>query len=815
MVALGLTTLAGWAFDVPPLRSLVPGAVSMNPWSALCFVAGGFALVFLREPSRASFRNLGAVLAAGVGLFGLLKLIGIVSGHEFALDRTLFTHLLDANPTLPPNRMAPNTAFGFLLLGSALLLDRLGSGRGRVPQLLALGLFLVAFLAIVGYAYGVRAFYGVHTYIPMALTTAIGFTCAAVGVFFLHPDQSIAARMLSEDSGGRLLRVVLPTAVVACGAIGWAVLAAERARLVDVPLGMSAMVVTSLIVLTVAVWAISLELRRAEEDRNRAAADLRHALEQKLAHGDEALTATHRTLREEIARRQLSEATLVKVMRAVEQTADLILMTDREGRIEYVNPAFERQTGYTFAELNGQTPKVLRSGEHDAAFYQKMWEALDAGDVFHAVFVNRKKSGETYHEEKSISPIRDAAGDITHYVSTGADVTDRVRLERQLQQSQKLEAVGRLAGGISHDFNNLLTVILGFGGMAIEETPEGSPIREKLQQIQQAGERAAVLTRRLLAFSRQQVFHTSVLDLNHIVGEMHPLLRRLIGEHIDLRTELAKDLGLVKADGGQLEQVLMNLVVNARDAMPKGGKLTIETANVTLDSESIGRRFRLEPGDYVAMIVTDSGVGMDMATLSQIFEPFFTTKEKGAGTGLGLSIVHGIVSQSGGHIDVYSEPGRGASFKVYLPRVRQAAVVAPAAGAPKRRLDGTESILLVEDEELVRALATQALESRGYRVLVAEGGQRAIAYADCGEPIDLVISDVVLPGMSGPDVCAAVIERRPGTPVLYVSGYTDRSLFHRGLIGPETPYLQKPFTAIDLLERVRTLLDSGRPERVR
>jgi len=814
MIALGLTTLAGWAFDVSVLRSLLPGAVSMNPWTALLFVAAGAAITFLREPSRPSFRNVAAALAGSITLFAIVKLIGIASGRDFGLDRTMFRALLDATPGLPPNRMAPNTALGFLLLGAALLLDRCDVGRARASQFPALGLLLIAFLALVGYAYGVRAFYGVYTYIPMALTTAIGFALAATGVFFLHPDRGAAARLLSPDSGGRLLRVVLPTAVVASGVIGWTVLVAERAKLIDGAFGMSAMVVTSVIVLTGAVWVIALSLARSEEGRNRAAADLRVALELKVARGHAALTATDQSLRHEIARRELSEATLVKVTRAIEQTADLILMTDREGRIEYVNPAFERQTGYTFAELDGKTPKVLRSGEHDAGFYANMWRTLEAGEVFHAVFLNRKKSGETYHEQKSISPIRDAEGNITHYVSTGADVTDRVRLERQLQQSQKLEAVGRLAGGISHDFNNLLTVILGFGGMAIEDAPEGSPIREKLLQIQQAGERAAVLTRRLLAFSRQQVFHTSVLDLNHIVGEMDPLLRRLIGEHIDLRTELAKDLGMVKADGGQLEQVLMNLVVNARDAMPKGGQLTIETANVTLDAESIGRRFRLEPGDYVAMIVTDSGVGMDIATLSQIFEPFFTTKDQAAGTGLGLSIVHGIVSQSGGHIDVYSEPGRGASFKVYLPRVRQKAAVAPAETGPKRRLDGTETILLVEDEELVRALATEALKSRGYRVLVAAGGPSALAYADSSAPIDLLISDVVLPGMSGPDVCAAVIERRPRTPVLFISGYTDRSLFHRGLIGPETPYLQKPFTAIELLERVRQLLDAGKPERV-
>ena len=812
MVALGLVALAGWWLEVPLLRSTVPGAVSMNPWTALSFLACGAALAFLREPTRDSFRNASSILAGLVGLFGLLKLAGLASGHDLGLDRTLFASRLDSSPGLPPNRMAPNTAFGFVLLATTLLLAR--RRDARASQVAAVAIGLLAFLAMVGYAYGVRAFYGVHTYIPMAFSTALAFGLGSAGLFFLRPSQGLAARLLSEDSGGRLLRVVLPVAVIASTALGWAVLAAEKSRMLDGPLGMSAMVVTSVIVLTIALWILAGRLRRAEIERNRAATMVQQGLEQQVAESTEELTASRQVLQSEVARRAMTEATLVKVLRAVEQTADLVLITDREGRIEYVNPAFERQTGFTFAELNGKTPKVLESGEHDRVFYQRLWQTLEAGEAFHAVFVNRKKSGEIYHEQKSISPIRDTEGRVTHYVSTGSDVTDRLQLERQLQQSQKLEAVGRLAGGISHDFNNLLTVILGFGTLALEEAPEGSAIRDKLSQIQQAGERAAVLTRRLLAFSRQQVFHTSVLDLNHVVGEMDTLLRRLIGEHIDLRTELARELGMVKADAGQLEQVLMNLVVNARDAMPKGGKLTIETANVALDAESIGRRFRLEPGDYVALIVTDTGVGMDMATLSQVFEPFFTTKEKGAGTGLGLSIVHGIVTQSGGHIDVYSEPGKGASFKVYLPRVRQKKDAESAAAVEPRRLDGNESILLVEDEELVRALATEALRSRGYRVHVAEGGLKAIEVAESREPIDMLVSDVVLPGMSGPDVAAAVLKRRPGVQVLFISGYTDRSLFHRGLIGPEAPYLQKPFTAVVLLERVRALLDAKKEERV-
>jgi NO-binding membrane sensor protein with MHYT domain/nitrogen-specific signal transduction histidine kinase/CheY-like chemotaxis protein len=384
-------------------------------------------------------------------------------------------------------------------------------------------------------------------------------------------------------------------------------------------------------------------------------------------------------------------------------------------------------------------------------------------------------------------------------------------LERR-QQSQRLEAIGQLAGGIAHDFNNLLTAILGNAAFVLASTPPDDPRHADVREIERAAERAAELTRQLLAFSRKQILRPTTLDLNTVLAQTMRMLSRLVGEHIEVTVRAAPALGPVRADASQIEQVIVNLVVNARDAMPEGGKLTIETRNVVLGTDFASQHIGVTPGPYVMMAFTDTGVGMDQATQDRIFEPFFTTKPRGRGTGLGLATVYGIVKQSDGSLSVYSEPNRGTTFKVYLPQVTDEV---PAAAAPARPEEavGTETILLVEDETAVRQLAERALRRAGYRLLVAgDAEQAARASRGHGGPIHLLLSDVVLPGTSGPKLAAELVAERPDLRVLYMSGFTENAIVHHGVLDPDTEFIAKPFTPPGLTAKVREVLTRSSAE---
>jgi two-component system cell cycle sensor histidine kinase/response regulator CckA len=408
-----------------------------------------------------------------------------------------------------------------------------------------------------------------------------------------------------------------------------------------------------------------------------------------------------------------------------------------------------------------------------------------------------------------VEPLRDSDGQVSGAICMSLDITDRKQLEEQLRQAQKMEAVGRLAGGIAHDFNNLLMVIQGYSDLLVERLPDGDPLRRNAEQIQMASQRASSLTRQLLAFSRKQMLAPKILNVQSVVAEMEKILRRLIGEDVQLETSSAPDLGLIKADRSQIEQVILNLAVNARDAMPQGGRLTIETANVELDASYSHPPAVLSPGRYVMLAVTDNGCGMDAETQAHVFEPFFTTKEKGKGTGLGLATVYGVVKQSGGYVWVYSEPGRGTSFKIYLPRIEETAVPAGRDGKSETQIPerGSETILLVEDEKGVRELAREYLASSGYTVIEAEDGHTALELAAMHVgPIHLLLTDVVMPGISGRELAERVSQIRPGIKIIYMSGYTDQAVVHHGILRNDAVLLQKPFTLMTLAGKLREVL---------
>lgn len=493
---------------------------------------------------------------------------------------------------------------------------------------------------------------------------------------------------------------------------------------------------------------------------------------------------------------------------ALEAAANSIVITDVKGHIQWTNRAFTKLTGYTQEDTLGATPRVLKSGHQDRAFYRVLWETVLSGQVWQGELVNRRKDGSLYNEEMTITPVRDRQGKISHFIAIKQDVAERRKLEEQLRQSQKLEAVGRLAGGVAHDFNNLLTSIMGYSQMLLYDLGEDNAKRNDLEAIMKAAERASSLTRQLLAFSRKQMFQPKVIDLNEVVSNTNKLLNRLIGEDINLVMALDDSLGQVKVDPGQIDQVIMNLAVNARDAMPEGGKMVIETANIALDETCSRGHFSVPSGRYVMLAVSDNGSGMDEETQQQIFEPFFTTKELGKGTGLGLATVYGIIKQSGGYVWVYSEPEKGSTFKIYLPRVDEEVEQQHPVDRSQTAARGSETILLVEDEVSVRCLARRILEMNGYSVLEAFNGVDALKVAErhCG-PIHIMLTDVVMPVMGGNELARQLTQVRPDTKILFFSGYTDRAVLDHGNLETGSAFLQKPFTAGKLAQKVREILD--------
>lgn len=518
-------------------------------------------------------------------------------------------------------------------------------------------------------------------------------------------------------------------------------------------------------------------------------------------------------LRNQIAEREIAEQRLRLLGASVEQSSDSIIITDADlnspgPRIVFVNPAFTRITGYSREEVAGKSPRILQGPGTDVTTRKRLKETLSRGESFTGEVINYRKDGTEYFIETEITPIRNAAGKVTHFVSVQRDITTRKKLEEQLFQSQKMETVAKLAGGVAHEFNNIMTSVLGHTDLILADSEKQSAVAESALVIRKAAERAAGLTRQLLAYARRQFLRPEKISLNLIVAGMEDMVRHLMDSKVEVRIVTAPDLYEVFADSGQIEQVITNLVFNARDAMPDGGRLTIKTENFTLAESGVAGLPELPPGDYVKLSVTDTGKGMTRQVKARVFEPFFSTKDIGKGSGLGLATCHGIIKQSGGDIRVESEPGAGSTFTIYLPRFK-----AEAAGAARGQTKGgfprgTETVLVVEDSPELLEMASILLRHQGYKVFTAANGLEAVEILrDQDKKLDLLFTDLVMPKMDGWELSRRAEALRPGLKILFCSAYTENAAVRHEIVHTGTAVLHKPFTLATLATRVRAVLD--------
>lgn len=638
--AIGGLVLFGWAGDVTIFKSVVPGVVTMKANTALSFALAGVGLSLVSGRLSRAAVVIGRLCAAVSLLIGLLTVCEYASGRNFGIDELLAVDVQPAFATSLPGRMGINTATSFVLVGLALLLLDVETARGRRPaQLLALGAATIAFIALLGYAYSVRSMRGFASYTEMAIHTALAFLVLAAGVLAARPKAGVMAVLTSRGAGGILARRLLPLVVAVPVVLGFLRLEGQRRGLYGTEEGVALLIAMSVIIVVIVTYWNAARLEVLDRERDRAQAVVAESEE--------------------------------RFRQIAENFQDVVWMADADlKKLLYVNPACGAIWQPPCGDLYANTDAFLDTVHaDDRDKVEKMIERRlkgEAGSIDYRIL--RPDKSVRWILDRWFT-IRNAEERVYRIAGIAEDVTERRHLEQEVRQSQSMEAMGRLVGGIAHDFNNMLTAILGYANLLLEQWSEPGHVKDDLQEIRKAAERAATLTGQLLTFSRKQNVEPRVLNLNTVVADMTRMLQRLIDAPIELRAVLGQGLGSVRADRGQIEQVIMNLTINASDAMPDGGRLTIETANVELDDTDAREHESVSPGRYVMLSVSDSGCGMSDEVREHVFEPFFTTKPQGKGTGLGLATVYGIVKQSGGNIWLYSEVGRGTTFKIYLPRV--------------------------------------------------------------------------------------------------------------------------------------------------
>ena len=513
----------------------------------------------------------------------------------------------------------------------------------------------------------------------------------------------------------------------------------------------------------------------------------------------------------DIAEHKRAEAEREQVLAALEQSGEGVIITDHQGTIQYVNGAFEEMTGYKRMEAIGKNPRILKSGQQDPGFYQQLWNTISGGSTFTGRMVNKRKNGSLYTAEVTISPVHESDGRIVNYVAVKRDITEHIRLAARIQYGQKMQAIGRLAGGVAHEFNNMLSVILGQTELVLQEVSLDTPIHDSLEEILGAARRSSEVTRQLLAFARMQMISPKVIDINNTLQIMLKMLRRLIGEEIKLVWRPGKDIWPVNMDPAQIDQILVNLLTNARDALAGVGTIIIETANIGPDEAYCISYAGLIPGDYVLLTVSDNGRGMDEETLANLFEPFFTTKDMTERAGLGLATVYGIVKQNNGFIYVRSEPRQGTAFRIYLPRYAEEPILSDDIGPEKDDNPGSgETVLVVEDEPSILKLIRRILEKHGYTVMTAATPSQALKSAAEHEGrIDLMITDVILPEVNGRELAEQLQAIYTDLKTIYMSGYAADAIDQRGILGADINFIQKPFSGQSLIMKVKAALNNS------
>lgn len=790
--ALSVAVLFGWFFEIGTLKSIVPGLAGMKANTASGLALASCAL-WLLSFARASRGMLGAAWSAGgiVLALGTATLAQYLLGIDLGIDELLVRDDVGAAATPSPGRMGFNTASAFVLCGAALLTARLHFRRAAAcSQMFAALAFAIAFSAMLGYLFSFAAA-TITSLTPMALHTAAAFLVLAGAILMLTVDKGPVAAVFSDRHGGALARRLLPALIILIPVIGWIGLRAGYLEWQSAELNVAHYAAFNILVLSVVIVALAQWLNRAD--------DAQHVALERMNESEQRFRNLTQNVPGVVYQRTL----------------------DAQGRVTYpfVSEAIRKVFGPDVdpARIMVDGSAWLKTIHPDdlARFVAARQKADREFSRLEVEFRIITSDGEIRWVQNVAQPRRQEDGSI---IRDGLviDITERkaaearqATLEQQLREAQKLEAVGQLTGGVAHDFNNLLTVIIGSNETLIERLgPDQAGLKDLAERTNQAALRASALTQRLLAFSRRQILQPMAFDLNVVVHEMGDMLRRTLGETIEIETVLADGLWPVLADKPQVEAALLNLAVNARDAMPDGGTLAIATANVQLDDAYVASNVDVKAGPYVMLAVSDTGMGMVPEVIERAFEPFFTTKEAGKGTGLGLSMVFGFAKQSGGHVKIYSEIGHGTTVKLYLPRTEALSTLANEA--PAEDLAGTghgERILVAEDDAAVRAVAVGLLTGLGYKVVAVADGPAALAEIDKGEPIDLLFTDIVMPrGMTGRQLADEALRRRPGLKVLFTTGYARNSIGRDGRLEEGVELIVKPYRAADLAHRIAVML---------